>query len=103
VANLAVALLSLEADEARLLEFLGRARNPLGRPLFDPKYALRLARERDRCAWLTEARAQAGRARRARRPPAARCQVAPTEALRTQPSNAPRCVRAHAPAGGARA
>ena len=48
VANLAVALLSLEESEGRLLELLARARNPLGKPLFDPKYALRLAKERNR-------------------------------------------------------
>jgi len=49
VANLAVALLSLEESEGRLLDFLARARNPLGKPLFDPKYALRLAKDRNRC------------------------------------------------------
>lgn len=49
VANLAVALLSLEESEDRLLDLLARARNPLGKPLFDPKYALRLAKERNRC------------------------------------------------------
>lgn len=48
VANLAVALLSLEESENRLLDLLARARNPLGKPLFDPKYALRLAKERNR-------------------------------------------------------
>jgi hypothetical protein len=48
VANLAVALLSLEESEGRLLELLARARNPLGKPLFDPKYALRLAKDRNR-------------------------------------------------------
>jgi hypothetical protein len=50
VANLAVALLSLEESEGRLLDFLSRARTPLRKPLFDPKYALRLAKERNRCA-----------------------------------------------------
>eukprot|EP00879_Flechtneria_rotunda_P019362 GHRR01020334.1.p1 GENE.GHRR01020334.1~~GHRR01020334.1.p1 ORF type:complete len:907 (+),score=281.55 GHRR01020334.1:278-2998(+) len=48
VANLAVSLLSLEESEGRLLDFLARARNPLGKPLFDAKYALRLAKERNR-------------------------------------------------------
>jgi hypothetical protein len=48
VANLAVALLSLEESENRLLDLLARARNPLGKPLFDPKYALRLAKDRNR-------------------------------------------------------
>lgn len=48
VANLAVALLSLEESETRLLDFLARARNPMGKPLFDPKYALRLAKDRNR-------------------------------------------------------
>lgn len=52
VANLAVALLSLEEDEGRLLDFMSRARNPLRKPLFDAKYALRLAKERNRCAVL---------------------------------------------------
>eukprot|EP00877_Chromochloris_zofingiensis_P007678 jgi/Chrzof1/3163/Cz12g14060.t1 len=46
--NLAVALLSSDADERRLLEFLQRARNLLGRPFYDPKYALRLVKERGR-------------------------------------------------------
>lgn len=31
------------------MALLARARNPLGKPLFDPKYALRLAKERNRC------------------------------------------------------
>eukprot|EP00878_Enallax_costatus_P011969 GHUV01012497.1.p1 GENE.GHUV01012497.1~~GHUV01012497.1.p1 ORF type:complete len:1028 (+),score=282.75 GHUV01012497.1:49-3132(+) len=48
VANLGVALLSLESSEGRLLDFLARVRNPLGKPLFDVKYALRLAKERNR-------------------------------------------------------
>jgi hypothetical protein len=48
VANLAVALLSLEESEGRLLDFMSRARTPLRKPLFDPKYALRLAKERNR-------------------------------------------------------
>jgi hypothetical protein len=47
-----VALLSLEESENRLLDLLARARNPLGKPLFDPKYALRLAKERNRCVDL---------------------------------------------------
>jgi hypothetical protein len=50
VHNLAVALLSLDPDEGPLLDYLSRAgRDPLGRPLYDAKYALRLARDRDRC------------------------------------------------------
>lgn len=48
VANLAVALLSLEESENRLLDLLAPARNPMGKPLFDPKYALRLAKDRNR-------------------------------------------------------
>jgi hypothetical protein len=52
VANLAVALLSLEESEGRLLDFMSRARTPLRKPLFDPKYALRLAKDRNRCAQL---------------------------------------------------
>jgi hypothetical protein len=48
VANLAVALLSLDDSENRLLDFLARCRTPLGKPLFDTKYALRLAKERNR-------------------------------------------------------
>ncbi|WIA14238.1 hypothetical protein OEZ85_002776 [Tetradesmus obliquus] len=48
VANLAVALLSLDEDEGRLLDFMSRARTPLRKPLFDAKYALRLAKERNR-------------------------------------------------------
>ncbi len=49
VHNLAVALLSADADEAPLLDYLSRGgRNPLGRPLYDPKYALRLVQDRDR-------------------------------------------------------
>ncbi|KIY94538.1 Vacuolar protein sorting-associated protein 18 [Monoraphidium neglectum] len=49
VHNLAVALLSLDPDEGPLLDYLSRAgRDPLGRPLYDAKYALRLARDRDR-------------------------------------------------------
>lgn len=48
VANLAVTLLSLEESEGRLLDFLARARNPMGKPLFDTKYALRLAKDRNR-------------------------------------------------------
>jgi hypothetical protein len=46
VHNLAVALLSWRGEEAPLLDFLARARTPLGRPLYEPKYALGLARER---------------------------------------------------------
>lgn len=51
VHNLAVALLSSEPDETPLVEYLSHTgRNALGRPLYDPKYALRLARDRDRWA-----------------------------------------------------
>ncbi|KAI8463559.1 MAG: hypothetical protein J3K34DRAFT_462375 [Monoraphidium minutum] len=47
--NLAVCLLSLDQDEGPLLDYLARAgRDGLGRPLYDAKYALRLARDRDR-------------------------------------------------------
>lgn len=53
VHNLAVALLSLDADEAPLVEYLSHSGcNALGRPLYDAKYALRLARDRDRCAHI---------------------------------------------------
>ncbi|GBF90405.1 hypothetical protein Rsub_03401 [Raphidocelis subcapitata] len=49
VHNLAAALLSLSPDEGPLLDYLSRwGRDALGRPLYDPKYALRLARDRDR-------------------------------------------------------
>ena len=37
-----------EEDESDLLAFLSSARNPLGRPLYDAQYALRLARQRKR-------------------------------------------------------
>lgn len=47
--NLAAALLSLPPEEGPLLDYLGRwGRDARGRPLYDPKYALRLARDRDR-------------------------------------------------------
>ena len=48
VHNLAVELLAAAgpAGEDALLEYLGGARDPLGRPLYDPVHALRLARER---------------------------------------------------------
>ena len=57
VHNLAVALLALDSaeapggDEGPLLAYLeagGRAAGGGGRPLYDPKYALRVARDRDR-------------------------------------------------------
>ncbi|MEW5309299.1 MAG: hypothetical protein WDW38_001194 [Sanguina aurantia] len=48
VHNLAVALHTLSEGEAGLLGYLGRGRDPLGRPLYDPKYALRLCTERGR-------------------------------------------------------
>ena len=37
-----------EPEEGPLLQYLSTARDPLGRPLYDAQYALRLARERDR-------------------------------------------------------
>lgn len=46
--NLAAALYTLEAEERRLLEYLQRAKLPGGACLYDPKYVLRLARERKR-------------------------------------------------------
>ena len=46
VHNFAVALLAGDANqEPALLDFLATARDPLGRPLYDPVHALRLARE----------------------------------------------------------
>lgn len=48
VHNLAVALHTLSESEVGLLGYLGRGRDPLGRPLYDPKYALRLCTERGR-------------------------------------------------------
>ncbi|KAK9814445.1 hypothetical protein WJX72_006013 [[Myrmecia] bisecta] len=48
VHNLAVALISLQNDEAELLEYLNTSRDLLGRPLYDPQFALRLARQRGR-------------------------------------------------------
>ncbi|KAL4423908.1 hypothetical protein ABPG75_001209 [Micractinium tetrahymenae] len=47
VHNLAVALLSLDASqEQQLLDYLSSARSLIGRPLYDPVHALRLARDR---------------------------------------------------------
>jgi len=46
--NLAVSLYSSQGDEAELISYLSRAKGPLGRPLYDQKFALRLARERNR-------------------------------------------------------
>eukprot|EP00884_Botryococcus_braunii_P001644 jgi/Botrbrau1/11480/Bobra.0360s0007.1 len=43
--NLAVSLYSGEEDDAALLAHLASARDPLGVPLYDPQYALRLARQ----------------------------------------------------------
>ena len=37
-----------EAEEGPLLQYLATARDPLGRPLYDAQYALRLVRQRDR-------------------------------------------------------
>ena len=44
--SLQVALYTLNADEAPLLQYLASARDVLGRPLYDPQFALRLARQR---------------------------------------------------------
>ena len=41
-----MALLTGEEDEAALQTFLTGSRDPLGRPLYDAQYALRLARQR---------------------------------------------------------
>ncbi|KAI3432414.1 hypothetical protein D9Q98_003968 [Chlorella vulgaris] len=47
VHNLAVALLSFgDSEEQELLDYLAAARDPGGRPLYDPVAALRLARDR---------------------------------------------------------
>ena len=46
VHNLAVVLHSLAPDEASLLSYLARARDVLGKPLYDVRHALRLATER---------------------------------------------------------
>lgn len=43
-----VALYCGEVEEGPLLQYLATARDPLGRPLYDAQYALRLARQRDR-------------------------------------------------------
>lgn len=44
--SLQVALYTLDSDEAPLLQYLASARDVLGRPLYDPQFALRLARQR---------------------------------------------------------
>ena len=44
--SLQVALHTLDSDEAPLLQYLASARDVLGRPLYDPQFALRLARQR---------------------------------------------------------
>ena len=44
--SLQVALYTLNSDEAPLLQYLASARDVLGRPLYDPQFALRLARQR---------------------------------------------------------
>ena len=44
---LQVALYCGEPEEGPLLQYLASARNPLGRPLYDAQYALRLVRQRD--------------------------------------------------------
>mmetsp|Transcript_23999 Transcript_23999/g.66689 ORF Transcript_23999/g.66689 Transcript_23999/m.66689 type:complete len:1007 (-) Transcript_23999:341-3361(-) len=46
--NLAVSLYSSQDDEGSLLAYMEEAKGPLGRPLYDEKFALRLARERNR-------------------------------------------------------
>ena len=46
--RLQVALYCGEAEEGPLLQYLATARNPLGRPLYDAQYALRLVRQRNR-------------------------------------------------------
>jgi hypothetical protein len=42
------ALYCLEEEEAPLLQYLANARDLLGKPLYDPQTALRLARQRDK-------------------------------------------------------
>ena len=44
--SLQVALYTLSSDEAPLLQYLASARDVLRRPLYDPQFALRLARQR---------------------------------------------------------
>uniref|UniRef100_A0A7S1SRU6 Pep3/Vps18 RING C-terminal domain-containing protein n=1 Tax=Tetraselmis chuii TaxID=63592 RepID=A0A7S1SRU6_9CHLO len=46
--NLAISLYSAKDDEADLLAYLKQAKGPLGTPYYDAKFALRLARERNR-------------------------------------------------------
>ncbi|KAK9832068.1 hypothetical protein WJX81_003754 [Elliptochloris bilobata] len=45
VHNLAVALYAAAEDEGALLEYLAAARDPLGAPLYEPQFALRVARQ----------------------------------------------------------
>ena len=40
-----VALYAAAEDEGALLEYLGAARDPLGAPLYEPQFALRVARQ----------------------------------------------------------
>jgi len=42
------ALYCLEEEEAPLLQYLANARDLLGKPLYDPQTALRLARQRNK-------------------------------------------------------
>ncbi|DBA75172.1 hypothetical protein WJX77_011350 [Trebouxia sp. C0004] len=46
--HLAAALYCLEEEEAPLLQYLANARDLLGKPLYDPQTALRLARQRNK-------------------------------------------------------
>ena len=43
-----MALYCGEVEEGQLLQYLTAARDPLGRPLYDAQYALRLVRQRNR-------------------------------------------------------
>lgn len=45
---LQAALYCLEVEEAPLLQYLANARDLLGKPLYDPQTALRLARQRNK-------------------------------------------------------
>ena len=40
-----VALYAAADDEGALLDYLGEARDPLGAPLYEPQFALRVARQ----------------------------------------------------------
>ncbi len=48
ILTLQAALYCLEDEEAPLLQYLANARDLLGRPLYDPQTALRLARQRNK-------------------------------------------------------